>query len=297
MLSRFIPCGANANYANFANYILKSAELVKFALKTMRGGRCIYCLTLILLCCSLTSMAQDDKSAALPAQSMLMLDAGYASIHDSYLTPITYDGIDLGLSLEATRWASRYRWLWQLSVGADYNYVENNAKNNNLHKVMGDISFNMQHAWMGVLHPRLGFSAGPMAQVRAGIVYDAVNSNNPVTVRAHANLGATGMAWFNTHLGRLPVTLRYQAQLPVMGVFFAPEYDESYYEIYLGNHKNLAHLGWWGNRFDMTNYLGADLHVRKVTLRIGYRNRLEHWSVNNLNVHDFTHALVFGISL
>ena len=302
MLSRFIPCGANANYANFANYILKFAELVKFvkfALKTLRRGRCIYCLTLILLSCSLSVAAQADTvpESALPAQSMLMLDAGYASIHDSYLTPVTYDGIDLGLSLEATRWASRYRWLWQLSVGADYNYVENNAKNNNLQKVMGDISFNMQHVWMGVLHPRLGLSAGPMAQVRAGIVYDAVNSNNPVTVRAHANLGATGMAWFNTHLGRLPVTLRYQAQLPVMGVFFAPEYDESYYEIYLGNHKNLAHLGWWGNRFDMTNYLGADLYVRKVTLRIGYRNRLEHWSVNNLNIHDFTHALVFGISL
>ena len=286
-------------FSNISCFKSQLSVLSKLSLKQGRRGRCIYCLTLILLCCSLSVAAQADTvpESALPAQSMLMLDAGYASIHDSYLTPITYDGIDLGLSLEATRWASRYRWLWQLSVGADYNYVENNAKNNNLHKVMGDISFNMQHAWMGVLHPRLGFSAGPMAQVRAGIVYDAVNSNNPVTVRAHANLGATGMAWFNTHLGRLPITLRYQAQLPVMGVFFAPEYDESYYEIYLGNHKNLAHLGWWGNRFDMTNYLGADLHVRKVTLRIGYRNRLEHWSVNNLNIHDFTHALVFGISL
>ncbi len=286
-------------FSNISCFKSQLSVLSKLSLKQGRRSRCIYCLTLILLCCSLSVAAQTDTvpESALPAQSMLMLDAGYASIHDSYLTPITYDGIDLGLSLEATRWASRYRWLWQLSVGADYNYVENNAKNNNLQKVMGDISFNMQHAWMGVLHPRLGFSAGPMAQLRAGIVYDAVNSNNPVTVRAHANLGATGMAWFNTHLGRLPITLRYQAQLPVVGVFFAPEYDESYYEIYLGNHKNLAHLGWWGNRFDMTNYLGADLHVRKVTLRIGYRNRLEHWSVNNLNVHDFTHALVFGISL
>ena len=286
-------------FSNISCFKSQLSVLSKLSLKLGRRGRCIYCLTLILLSCSLSVAAQADTvpESALPVQSMLMLDAGYASIHDSYLTPITYDGIDLGLSLEATRWASRYRWLWQLSVGADYNYVENNAKNNNLQKVMGDISFNMQHVWMGVHHPRLGFSAGPMAQLRAGIVYDAVNSNNPVTVRAHANLGATGMAWFNTHLGRLPITLRYQAQLPVMGVFFAPEYDESYYEIYLGNHKNLAHLGWWGNRFDMTNYLGADLHVRKVTLRIGYRNRLEHWSVNNLNVHDFTHALVFGISL
>ena len=228
---------------------------------------------------------------------MFTLDMGYASIHDSYLTPITYDGFDLGISLEATRWASRNNWLWQLNVGTDYNYVENPAKNNDLHKLMGDISFNMQHAWMGVIHPRLGLSVGPMTQLRAGIVYDAVNSNNPVTVRAHANLGVTGMAWFNTLLGRKPITLRYQLQLPVVGAFFAPEYDESYYEIYLGNHRNLAHLGWWGNRFDMTNYLGAEVRMGGTIVSLGYRTRLEHWHVNNLKVHDVTHALVLGISL
>ena len=305
MLSRFISNGANANYANFTNRLLqfaKSVKFEKFALKVGRGCHstyCAYCLPFILLLMAFPVNAQDDEPgpAMLPNQSMLMLDAGYASVHDSYLTPITYDGLDLGLSIEATRWFNHYRWLWQLGVGADYNYVENNAKNNDLHKVMGDISFNMQHAWLGAIHPRLGLSAGPMTQLRAGIVYDAVNSNNPVTVRAHWNLGATGMAWFNTRLGRLPITLRYQLQLPVAGVFFAPEYDESYYEIYLGNHKNLAHLGWWGNRFDMTNYLGADLHLGKTLLRIGYRNRLEHWSVNHLHVHDVSHALILGISL
>ena len=47
----------------------------------------------------------------------------------------------------------------------------------------------------------------------------------------------------------------------------------------------------------MTNYLGADLHLRKTVLRIGYRSRLEHWNVNHLKVHDVTHALVLGISL
>ena len=298
MLSRFIPCWANANYANFTNCLFsifaKLVKFVKFALKTGRACHsiyCTYCLPFILLlCCSLSATAQYKVS-------MFMVDMGYASVHDSYLTPITYDGLDLGLTYEAMRPVRHDKWLWQLQVGADYNYVENNAKNNDLHKVMGDISFNMQHAWEGVLHPRLGFSAGPMAQVRAGIVYDAVNSNNPVTVRAHANLGATGMAWFNTRLGRIPITLRYQLQLPAAGVFFAPEYDESYYEIYLGNHRNLAHLGWWGNRFDMTNYLGADLHLGKTMLRIGYRSRLEHWSVNHLKVHDVTHSLVLGLNL
>ena len=249
---------------------------------------------------AMNAAAQPDDipgTAVLPNQSVFMFDVGYASIHDSYLTPITYDGIDLGLTYEATRHVRKGQWLWQLQVGADYNYVENPAQNNDMHKVMGDISFDMQRCWRGVLSPKLNFSVGPMTQVRAGIVYDAVNSNNPVTVRAHANAGAAGIAWFNTRLGHKPITLRYQVQLPVAGVFFAPEYDESYYEIYLGNHKNLAHLGWWGNRLDMTHYMGADMQMGKTTLRLGYRNRLEHWNVNNLHVHDVTHSLVIGISL
>ena len=229
--------------------------------------------------------------------SMFTVDMGYASVHDSYLTPITYDGLDLALGYEAMRPVRADKWLWQLGVGADYNYVENPAKNNDLHKVMGNIEFSMQRCWKGVFTPKLNLAAGPMAQLRAGIVYDAVNSNNPVTVRAYANVGAAGNAWLDTRIWHFPVTLRYQVQLPVTGVFFAPEYDESYYEIYLGNHKNLAHLGWWGNRLDMTHYLGADLHLGRTTLRVGYRARLEHWHVNHLHVHDVTHSLVLGISL
>ena len=247
-------------------------------------------LTFLLVVSSLCAVGQERVS-------MFMVDAGYASVHDSYLTPITYDGLDLAMQYEAMRSIRADKWLWQLQIGADYNYVENDARNNDLHKLMGDITFDMQRRWQQLIAHRVDVSVGPMTQLRAGIIYNAANSNNPVSVRAHWNVGATAMAAWHTRLGRKPITLRYQAQLPVAGVFFAPDYDESYYEIYLGNHKNLAHLGWWGNRFDMTNYLGADFNLGKTTLRLGYRSRLEHWTVNNLHVHDFTHSLVLGISL
>lgn len=239
---------------------------------------------------ALSAMGQENVS-------MFMVDAGYASVHDSYLTPITYEGLDLAMTYEAMR-PTRFspdKWLWQLQVGADYNHVENDARNNHLDKLLGDISFDMQRQWKGVIARRMNLSVGPMTHVRAGIIYNPVNSNNMVSVRAQWNVGVTGMATYNTRLWRKSITLRYQAQLPVAGVFFAPEYDESYYEIYLGNHRNLAHLGWWGNRIDMTNYVGADLHLGKTTLRLGYRMRLEHWSVNNLKVHDVSHSLVLGI--
>ena len=168
-------------------------------------------LILLVVFGALTAAGQERGA-------VLMVEGGYASVHDSYLTPITYDGFDLGLGLEVMRPLRDGKWLWQLNVGADYNYVENPAQNNDLHKLMGDISFDMQRCWRGVFHPKLNFAAGPMAQVRAGIVYDEVNSNNPVTVRALAAVGATGMAWFNTRLGRMPLTLRYQAQLPALGL-------------------------------------------------------------------------------
>ena len=54
-------------------------------------------------------------------------------------------------------------------------------------------------------------------------------------------------------------------------------------------------MGWWGNRLDMTHYLGADLHLGGTTLRVGYRARLEDWNVNHLKVHDVSHSLVIGI--
>ena len=74
--------------------------------------------------------------------SVFMVEGGYASVHDSYLTPITYDGLELAMGYEAMRplKARPDTWLWQLQVGADYNYVENNARNNELHKLMGDLT-------------------------------------------------------------------------------------------------------------------------------------------------------------
>ena len=254
-------------------------------------------LYLSLLLLAGVASAQDTARVEQPGLSVFTVDVGYASIHDTYLTPITYDGFDLALGYEAMH-AARFSpqcWLWQLQAGLDYNYVENPSQLNDMHKVMAELVFDMQRRWCGVGNRRLDLSVGPMMQLRAGAVYNPANSNNTVTARGFWNLGATGMAAWHARLWRKPLTLRYQVQLPVAGVFFAPEYDESYYEIYLGNHRNLAHLGWWGNRLDMTHYLGVDLHLGGTILRLGYRARMEHWNVNHLKVHDVSHSIVLGI--
>ena len=66
---------------------------------------------LMLATVALTAVGQESVS-------MFTIDAGYASIHDSYLTPITYGGFDLAMGYEAMR-PSKRQWLWQLQVGRE----------------------------------------------------------------------------------------------------------------------------------------------------------------------------------
>ena len=177
----------------------------------------------------------------------------------------------------------------------DYDYTHNPAGNHTMHSLIVDGRWGMMRRWRDVLTPGLQFQLGGATQLRGGVLYNANNSNNVASARIHWNVGLLGQAIYNTHIKRLPITVRYQAALPVMGVFFAPDYDEAYYEIYLGNRRNLAHLGWWGNRFDLDHMLSADLHLGNTILRIGYRNRVSTSWVNNISTRDMTHYIVIGL--
>ena len=127
------------------------------------------------------------------------------------------------------------------------------------------------------------------------MLYNALNSNNVVSARASWNVGVTAQAVYNFSIKRVPVTVRYQATIPVAGVFYSPDYDESYYEMYVGNHSGLAHFGWWGNRFDMTNLLTVDVRLGSTIVRLGYRNTIARTSINHITTRSYRNAVVIGV--
>lgn len=246
---------------------------------------------------AMAATAQDTVDAVRPVLSMFTLDAGSASLLDTYLSPITYHGSNFRLGYEHFQ-ATGFRpltWTRQLEAGIDYNYVKNPAGNHDRHALMGEFRWAMMHRWQPVLTERLQLMAGPMTQFRGGIIYAPINSNNVVSVKLHWAVGLQLMTVYNTSLLGRQLSVRYQASLPVVGAFFSPDYDEAYYEIYLGNHEGLAHVGWWGNRFDLANYVTADWRLGGTILRLGYRGRIETSWVNRINTHIFTHSLVLGI--
>lgn len=63
---------------------------------------------------------------------------------------------------------------------------------------------------------------------------------------------------------------------------FSQEYDELYYEIYLGNHSGLVHWAWPGNMFRWNNLVAADLDFGNSRLRLGFRSNIYSTEVNHL---------------
>ena len=261
-------------------------------------SRALSIFLLALLAMTAAAHGSGDSTVVVrPVASMFMADVGRASVLDTYLTPITYGGIHTALTYSATQ-ATGFnpdRWVRQLEVGAEFANVKNPAGNNDMQLLMAHAQWGMMHRWHGVLTPGLQLMLGGEVRLLGGAIYNSANSNNVVSAKVHFSLGAMAMAVYNTHIGRMPITISYQPVLPMVGVFFTPDYDESFYEMYLGNHHGLARMGWWGNRFDMINLLTADLHLGATIVRLGYRNRIERSWVNHLNTHITTHALVVGV--
>ena len=256
--------------------------------------------TLVLATSCLYSSAQDSLQVEVlrPSISSFTAEVGGASILDTYLTPIRYHGVNTRLAYEGLR-AMKFspdRWIMQGVTAVEYANVQNPAGNHTMHSLMIDAKWGMMHRWNDVFTPRLTLHLGGSPQLRGGVIYNAYNSNNPVSAKIRLSLNLSAMASYHINVGRVPLTLRYQATLPTIGAFFSLDYGEAFYELYVGNTQGIVNVGWWGNRFDMENLLTADLHLGNSVLRLGYRNLIETSWVHNLNTQIFTHGFVIGIS-
>ena len=230
-----------------------------------------------------------------PVNSAFSLNVGSASILDTYLTPIRYSGVNLRLGYERFQ-AMKFspeKWIMQMNFGISYANVHNIVRNRIMHSLMADFSWGMMHRWN--LPGNFSLFAGGSTSFNGGVIYNAYNSNNPVSPKIRWNIAPTAMAAYSFKLANTPVFLRYQATIPVIGIFFSPDYGEPMYEVYLGNMKGLVNCGSWANRFDMTNDLSADFRFGGTILRIGFRSTIESSWVHNINTQIFTYAFIVGV--
>lgn len=240
--------------------------------------------------------AQEEESVLRPVNSSWMLGVGSAHITDTYLTPLKYDGFNASLTYERMQ-AMKFNprsWVQQLNIGVDFDKTDNPARNASMYYFALRGSWSMM--WRHEIMWGITGGIGGQARLDAGAVYNARNGNNPVSVKADFTVGIEGYLTRSVNIGRMPVTFRWQSEIPVTGCFFSPEYDELYYEIYLGNHKNLAHAAWWGNFFRWDNLVTADLDFSGTRLRLGFQAGLLSTKVNNITSRFTNFSFVIGVT-
>jgi len=257
----------------------------------------------ILLCLLPTiaayASAQTDSVRPLrPVVSAYTLGIGSAHLCDTYLTPLHYTGWSADFRYERMR-AMAFdpeRWVMQLDGKIDFSSTHNPARNATMTGLQIDIAWAMTRRHRITSVPGLQLYWGGYTGVGGGALLLARNGNNPVQAKAAWAIGATAAAAYNCRLGRLPVTFRYQARMPLAGVFFSPDYGELYYEIYLGNHSGLVHAAWPGNYFSLDNLFTADLHISNTVLRLGYSCDIFSSKANNIVSRDISHRFVIGVT-
>lgn len=243
---------------------------------------------------ALQAFAQNDTDSR-RITSVYSLEIGGSRNLSTYLSPLYYDGTGYALSGSWTKAFNHWpdRCMMRFEGSLNFDNTLNPAKTANMYGLTGHFGWGL--SWRKAFAGNWQATAGPMIDIYGGALYVARNGNNPVAAIASAGIAVAASLSYKTHLGRFPLIIADEAGIPTLSGFFCPGYGESYYEIYLGNHKDLAHFGWWGNAFGINNLLSFKINFGKTGMMIGYRLDLRSFKANNLETQVMRNALVIGV--
>lgn len=240
--------------------------------------------------------AQDSSmNISRPVVGTYSLEIGKTSVAATYLSPLTYSGTQVSFS---GSWSKALPFnpesaVMEFDGSVTFCNILNPAKTARMAGLIADFSWDM--SWRKKLPCDFQVTAGGGIDITGGAYYLLRNSNNPVQAMANASLMLTASASKHFKIGRLPILVTDRVKLPSLGVFFCPEYGETYYEIYLGNHSGLAHAGWWGNNFRIDNLLSVTLDFGRTAMTLGYRVSAYNQWANNLNTKIVNNYFVIGV--
>lgn len=244
---------------------------------------------------SLSAYSQETGMESRPVSGFYSLGIGGTSVKTTYLSPLTYKG---NLYTLNGRWSKALPFnpnsaIMNFEVDANFCNLLNPPKTARMVGLTGSFSWGME--WRKRLPYNFQITTGGGIDLLGGAYYLLRNSNNPVEALANVSLMISASASKHFNIGRLPILISDRIKLPSVGCFFSADYGETYYEIYLGNHKGLAHAGWWGNNFRIDNLFSVILDFGRTAMTLGYRlNVYTQWA-NNLNTKLITNSFVVGV--
>ena len=216
------------------------------------------------------------------------------SCFDSYLSPNNYLGYDISMLGENWRRLSKnnhlfLQSLYDTSVGIAVGGSTSSA-------IVANEVYSDAFVWRVARLGPVDLYAGPEAQGRIGVVYNTRNSNNPANLKLGVHVGGMGMAEVRYRIISIPARTSYQLDLPLMGAVFAPQYTQSYYEIFTFKHfAGTVHFVFPFNGFSLRRILTTDLTLRNSILRLMMESDTYQWrtSTNSYALSSFRFGVGF----
>lgn len=214
---------------------------------------------------------------------------------DTYLSKHSHKGFGLNYSHEAFRdaRAGNCRWKYQRLFNATVGYA---TRGSSL-----QYTALVSHSWGGY-HPfkvakGLTLLAGAQIQLEGGALYNPTGGNSPVAAKLRTALAASGMAIYHFPVRRSEWIARYQLDIPLVGAMFAPEFGQSYYEIFgLGHASNVVAFTHPGNNPSWRHMLSLDIPLKATTLRISYIADLYQSRINDIDCHIYRNTFSIGFA-
>jgi hypothetical protein len=256
-------------------------------------------ILLFFLCLtSLPLAAQtDDREVLFSVNEGTLIGIGNHNIKNTYLSDIKYTGLGVQLMNERMRSTSLFnrRLSSQQILYADLASTYNPAKTIGALSGVAEYSYGYHYRFQSAQPFKL--LTGVSLHGLMGFLYNTQSSNNPVALSADIDLNFSVAAIYSFHLRQHPLAIRYQADMSFIGVAFAPNYEQSYYEIFgLGNHYGIVHLTSLHNKFAMRNFLTFDFPLGNFTVRVGYLNKLYYTDINGIDTHHVSHNMMIGFA-
>lgn len=249
---------------------------------------------LVFAWCNIFSQEDSLRTTHYVMRSFLA-GAGRANVFDTYLSPLEYQGPEVRILFENMRMTGLMggNVSAQHVFQADFSYTKNPAQTARMYTGMINWTYALHYQFR--LNERLKILAGPQLDLNGGCIYNNRNSNNPAQAKAYGSIGVSGMVIYKMRIKDYPLTVRYQANLPLLGAMFSPEYGESYYEIFSlkhgGKHVSFTSLH---NSPSLWQLLTLDFPVGQFVMRAGYVCDIQQAKVNHLKSHIYSHNFMIG---
>jgi len=246
-------------------------------------------LILLLSLTPLGAVAQESTSANI-------IGVGSSRILDTYINQEKYSGLGFTYLYIKERAKTDRRWNSIIEHEIDLSTTKDRSKDNQMMEGNYYLYWGLYRHWQ-LFDDRLLVQAGGLANANLGFLYDTTSSNNPAQGRLSLNIMPSAVANYRFPLFGQQFALRYELNVPLIGVMFSPNYGQSYYEIFnRGNYDHNIVPTTFVSAPTFRQMLSIDWRAsEKWSLRVGYLGNYQQAQVNNLKQHVYAHRVMIGI--